>query len=83
MKTFLGVHNAKEAGLSHDQIANSFKSYKEAASKSGITAQHAYYSEEKGFAYCITEANSEEEVRKAHQEANIPLEDVVEVEILR
>lgn len=83
MKTFLGVHNAKEAGLSSDKIADSFRTYKEAASKNGITAQHAYYSEEKGFAYCITEANSEEEVRKAHQEADIPLVDAIEVEVLR
>src|SRR3990170_495611 len=56
-----------------------FVESKDAASKMGLNATHAYYSLEKGFAYCITEAESADKVREAHASVDIPLEDVIEV----
>ena len=80
MAQFLGVHKSTDIGVMTDQQAvDGFKKYKEAATKMGLNATHAYYSLEKGFAYCITEAESADKVREAHAGVDIPLEDVIEV----
>ncbi|MBI3282918.1 hypothetical protein HYZ70_02475 [Candidatus Curtissbacteria bacterium] len=48
-------------GTTSDQEAtDGFRKYKDAASKMGLNATHAHYSLEKGFAYCITEAENAE-----------------------
>ena len=80
MAQFLGVHKTAEIGAGTDQeAADGFQKYKDAASKMGLNATHAHYSLEKGFAYCITEAQSADQVRGAHASVDIPLEDVIEV----
>ena len=80
MAQFLGVHKSTDIGVMTDQQSvDGFNKYKEAASKIGVNATHAYYSLEKGFAYCITEAESADKVREAHASVDIPLEDVIEV----
>ena len=48
----------------------------------GLNATHVHYSLEKGFAYCLTEAQGADKVREAHASADIPLEDVIEVKTL-
>lgn len=81
MSEFLGVHkipSGTEDAMSEDEIRDGFKKYKEAAAKLGLKASHVHISMEKGFAYCLTEADSADQVRTAHE--NIaPLEDVIEV----
>lgn len=80
MAQFLGVHKTGDMGAMTDEdAANGFNKYKEAASKMGLTPLHAHYSPEKGFAYCLTEAESADQVRQAHASVDIPLEDVIEV----
>ena len=80
MAQFLGVHKSTDIGVMTDQQSvDGFNKYKEAASKMGLNATHAHYSLEKGFAYCITEAESADKVREAHASVDIPLEDVIEV----
>ena len=80
MAQFLGVHKTADIGAMTDQAAaDGFHKYKDAARKMGLNATHAYYSLEKGFAYCITEAESADKVREAHAGVDIPLEDVIEV----
>ena len=80
MAQFLGVHKSTDIGVMTDQQAvDGFNKYKEAASKMGLNATHAHYSLEKGFAYCITEAERADKVREAHASVDIPLEDVIEV----
>lgn len=80
MAQFLGVHKMANIGAGTDQDAvDGFNKYKDAASKMGLNATHAHYSLEKGFAYCITEAESADEVKKAHASVDIQLEDVIEV----
>jgi len=83
MAQFLGVHKTADIGAMTDQDAvDGFNKYKEAASKMGLNATHAHYSLEKGFAYCITEAQNADKVREAHASAGVPLEDVIEVKTL-
>lgn len=78
MAQFLGVHKMP-AGATDQQSTDNFNKYKEAADKMGLDAKQAYYSLEKGFAYCITEAESADKVKEAHASVDIPLEDVIEV----
>ena len=80
MAQFLGIHKMADIGATSDQEAtDGFHKYKDAASKMGLNATHAHYNLEKGFAYCITEAQNADDVRKAHASADISLEDVVEI----
>lgn len=83
MKQFLGVHKMGDGPLTSDQtIADSFHGYQAAAKNMGLNATHVHYSVKKGFGYCITEANSADEVLKAHQVANVPVEEVIEVKTI-
>lgn len=80
MAQFLGVHKTADIGAATDQAAaDGFNKYKDAAGKMGLNATHAHYSLEKGFAYCITEAENADKVKEAHASVDIPLEDVIEV----
>ena len=81
MAIFLGVHKIP-AGMEESLVAEGFGKYEEKAMTKGLRPIGAVYSMEKGFAYCQTEAESAEQVREAHQEAAIPLEDVMEVKTL-
>ncbi|HSX57869.1 MAG TPA: hypothetical protein VLE47_01190 [Candidatus Saccharimonadales bacterium] len=80
MAEFLGIHKLDPSTTEQDAV-NGFNVYKEAALKMGLKPQHAHFSIEKGFAYCLTEATSAEEVRKAHEGA-VALEDVVEIKTI-
>lgn len=78
MPLFLGVHKLK-AGMTEEETEESYGRYKRSAQEDGLNPVFAVYNAEKGFAYCQTEADSAEQVRKAHEKVNIPLEDVMEV----
>lgn len=78
MSVFLGVHKL-QPGMSADDAKIGYESYKNAAAASGLKPLGAVVSMEKGFAYCQTEAESEEQVRQAHAKAQVPLEDVIMV----
>lgn len=80
MALFLGVH--KFEGLSEAEVHEGWEKYKQSATSAGLRPLSAVVSLEKGFAYCQTEAESADQVRAAHQSAEIPLEDVVEVKAL-
>lgn len=81
MAIFLGIHKIPE-GMTEDQVKEGWEKYKESATSKGIQAISAVVSLDKGFAYCQTIANSADQVREAHEVAEIPIEDVVEVEKL-
>ncbi len=83
MAQFLGVHKTADIGVTTDkEAADGFHKYKDAAAEMGLNATHAHYSLEKGFAYCVTEADSVDQVKEAHANANVPLEDVVEIKTI-
>lgn len=81
MAVFLGLHKVP-SDMNDTQMTEGFEKYKESARAKGLTPLSAVYSLEKGFAYCQTEAENADQVREAHQDAAIPLEDVVEVKTL-
>lgn len=81
MAIFLGIHKLNP-GMSEDDVANGYESYKKAAQAAGLRPIGAVVSMEKGFAHCQTEADSTDQVRQAHSSVSVPLEDVVEVKVL-
>jgi hypothetical protein len=86
MATFLGVHGTKDSGpppgMSPDMLKQGWEDYKAASTKMGCKPLHVHANFEKGRAFCVTEANSADEVQKAHDEAHVPLEEIIEVETL-
>ncbi|MBI2051886.1 DUF4242 domain-containing protein [Candidatus Roizmanbacteria bacterium] len=82
MAVFLGVHKISE-GMDETKIVEGWENYKKSASEMGLKPLSAVVSIEKGFAHCQTEADSADQVRKAHENVAIPLEDVVEVKPLQ
>lgn len=82
MAEFIGVHKLP-AGMSEEELKAGYESYKEEAIKRGLRPMRAYFNLEKGFAYCETEAPSAEEVRTAHANVAIPLEEVIEVKTIQ
>lgn len=81
MTLFLGIHKVPQEAQ-ESEIIEGYNQYKQSAQSMGLKPLGAVYSMEKGFAYCQTEANSAEEVRKAHENVQIPLEDAVEIQTL-
>ena len=77
MALFMGIH--KVSGASDEQLQMAWETYKKACEEHGIKATHAHHSTERGVAYCFTEAETKEEVEKAHEGMPVPLEDVYEV----
>ncbi len=81
MARFLGIHKLT-SDITDSKVAEAFEGYKQAAQDEGITAISAMYSLDKGFAYCQTEAENAEQVRKAHEKAQGALDDVIEIKTI-
>lgn len=81
MSVFLGVHKLNE-GMQEADVQKGWETYKASAQKAGLRPIGAVVGVDKGFAYCQTEADSADQVRQAHAEVEIPLEDVVAVKAL-
>jgi hypothetical protein len=82
MALFLGVHKIP-SGATDEDIVENYNKYKQGAQEKGIIAISAIYNLEKGFAYCQTEADSSEQVTSAHEIANVPVEEIIEIKSLQ
>ena len=81
MALFLGVHEMGEA-TTDDAVQSSWSSYKTACGNHNCQPLRAHYNAQQGRAFCVTEAPSTDKVRAAHEEANVPLKEVIEVKVL-
>jgi hypothetical protein len=81
ISVFLGVHKLQD-GMSKEDVKAGYETYKKSAEEAGLKPLGVLVSMEKGFAYCQTEAESEDQVRQAHARVEIPLEDVIMVDSL-
>jgi hypothetical protein len=79
MATFLGIHDMG-GGMPDDKAKGSWEAYKAACDKLGSSAMHVHYSAEKGRAFCLTEAATADDVQKAHDEAGVPVNEILEVQ---
>lgn len=80
MATFVGVHSL--ADPSDENVKTSWEKYKTAANELGIKPLQVGYNLDKRQAMCLTEAESADQVRQAHEKAGATLDDVFEVKIL-
>jgi len=81
MALFLGVHDMGQS-VPEEQMTGGWQAYKAACEKSGCKALHAHISPETGKAFCITEASSADEVRAAHDVANVPLKEIIPIKTI-
>ncbi len=78
MATFVGIHDMG-GSMTDDQAQATWEKYKAACDKLGYSGLHVHYSGEKGRSFCLTEAPTADEVQKAHDEAQIPVNEILEV----
>ncbi len=78
MALFMGVHDKGEP-VSDEMVTQNWEAYKTACVKLGLAPKHAHVSAQHGKAFCITEAASADLVQQAHDEANVPVNEVLEV----
>jgi hypothetical protein len=78
MATFMGLHDMG-ASVTDEQMGDNWQAYKAACGKLGCETVHVHFNSQKGLAYCLTEADSAETVRKAHEAAGVPVQDILEV----
>jgi len=78
MALFIGLHSMGE-GMTDDMIRQSWESYKAACAKLGCRPKHTHVNAAQGKAFCVTEAASADMVQQAHDEAKVPVNEVIEV----
>lgn len=78
MATFLGVHDMGGT-VTDDAISQNWEKYKAECVKAGLSPKHAHSSAATGKAFCVTEAKSADEVQKAHDDAGVPVNEIIEV----
>ncbi len=81
MATFLGLH-VMNGSVSDDMAQKTWDSYKAACIKAGLSPKHTHFSGEQGKAFCVTEADSADAVQKAHDDAGVPVNEIIEVKDL-
>ncbi len=78
MALFLGIHNMGD-GVTDEVVLQSWEAYKTACESLGCSAKHAHANARQGRAFCITEATSANLVQQAHDEAKVPVNEIIEV----
>jgi hypothetical protein len=81
MALFMGIHDMGGT-VAVDAVVQNWDKYKEACVEMGCTPQHAHYNAGQGKAFCITEADSADTVQKAHDNANVPVNEILEIKDL-
>ena len=67
--TFIGIHEMN-GPIEESLVSKSWATYKAACEKLGIKGIRVDYNAQKGIAHCLTEAHTEGEVHKAHEDTN-------------
>ncbi len=78
MGTFLGIHDMGGA-VADDMVTQNWEKYKAACVKAGLSPKHAHANAAQGKAFCVTEASSADLVQKAHDDAGVPVNEIIEV----
>ena len=82
MPIFLGVHKFPAGETADKTTDDGWNKYKQTATSMGLKPLKVLISLEHGVAYCQTEADSADKVKEAHNKAEIPFEEIVEVKSL-
>jgi hypothetical protein len=81
MALFIGVHDMGSPTTDQELMA-SWQTYKTACANHNCKPVRAHLNAAKGKGFCLTEANSEAEVQAAHDEAKVPVNEIIEVEVI-
>ena len=76
-----GIHDMGGSVPAND-VSSNWEAYKSACGTLGCKPIRAHYNAEQGKAYCVTEADSADQVQKAHDEAKVPVNEILEVKDL-
>ena len=66
MGLFIGLHSGMK--MPENKVDGAWNTYKSSCDNLKIMAHKLYYNVDEGKAYCITKANSKEEVVQAHED---------------
>jgi hypothetical protein len=78
MPIFMGVH--KFPGETEEAtIKENWEKYKKSATDMGLKPLKVLVGLKAGVGYCQTEADSAEQVKEAHEKAEVPVDEVLEV----
>ncbi len=78
MALFMGVHD-KGGPVTDEMVTQNWEAYKAACVKFACSPKHAHVSAQHGKAFCITEAASADLVQQAHDDAKVPVNEILEV----
>ena len=83
MKFFIDTHDAHNhtfpAGISPEDFAGFYAKFEAACRAEGVVSLRAHVGFDKGRAFCFTMAPDAEAVRRAHERAGLPFDDITEV----
>jgi len=84
MRYFIDTHDkANETfpeGITKEQLAEFYKSYEQACKEEGVISIRIDVGLEKGRAFCMNMAPSEEAVFNVHQKVGLPYDSITEIE---
>ena len=78
MAMFIGTHKFEE-GIGDETIRGKWAKYKDSCARLGLKPVKLYLNGDVGRVFCVTDALSEEEVKKAHTDVCLSVDEVIEV----
>ncbi len=83
MKFFLDTHDQRNktfpGGITKEQFAEFFSKYERVCRDEGVVVLRVHVGFEEGRAFCFNMAPSAEHVRRAHEKAGLPFDEITEV----
>jgi len=83
MKFFIDTHDVRNgtfpAGISKADLAGFYGKYEAACRAEGVVSLRLHVAFEQGRAFCFTMATDAEAVRRAHDRAGLPFDEISEV----
>lgn len=80
MPEFMDVHDGMH-GISNELLAQAHQADLDIQATEGVNFKHAWADPESGKVFCLSEAPSAEAVKRVHQRAGHPTEQVFEVPV--
>lgn len=80
MPEFMDVHDGMH-GISNELLAQAHQADLDIQATEGVNFKHAWADPESGKVFCLSEAPSAEAVKRIHQRAGHPTEQVFEVPV--
>ena len=84
MKLFVDTHNREQKTfpeeISPSQFADFYQQYQLACVENGVVPLQIFTGLNEGRAFCLTLAENQEAVAKAHEQAGLPFDSITEVQ---